>query len=80
MRSRAGTKNLGYGSISQVGNGFQSDMNRSFDRSELIVNAEPDVPLKVPLDINSLRYDNKAKLLKQKNLERFEKVAHNLNS
>jgi hypothetical protein len=55
-------------------------MNRSFDRSELIVNAEPDVPLKVPLDIHSLRYDNKARLLKQKNLERFEKVAQNLNS
>ena len=78
MRSRAGTKNLGYGSISQVGNGFQSDVNRSFDRSELIVNAEPDVPLKVPLDINSLRYDNKAKLLKQKNLDTLENWLHDI--
>lgn len=68
-------KNIGYGFSSQIIPGFQSDVNRSFDRSELIVNAEPDVPLKVPLDINSLRYDKKAEVLKQKNLERFEKVA-----
>jgi hypothetical protein len=42
------------------------------------VNADPDVPLKVPLDLSSLRFDRKAKQLKIKNLERFENVANNL--
>ena len=45
---------------------------------ELIVNAEPEIPLKVPLNKSVLRYDLKAKHLKLKNLERFEKVAINL--
>ena len=45
---------------------------------ELIVNAEPEIPLKVPLNKSVLRYDLKAKNLKLKNLERFEKVAINL--
>jgi hypothetical protein len=64
----SGTQSLG--GLNQLGG--------PLDKMELIVNAEPEIPLKVPLNKSVLRYDLKAKHLKMKNLERFEKVAINL--
>ena len=48
------------------------------DSSELIVNNQPDLPLKVPLEKSSLAASVRVELLKKKNLERFEGVAHRL--
>jgi hypothetical protein len=48
------------------------------DKSNLIVNADPEIAPRVPLDSHSLSYCTRAEELKQKNLERLEKVAKNL--
>ena len=47
---------------------------------DLIVNSQPDLPLAVPLEQSSLPKSQKIEMLKQKNLDRFEQVALNLQS
>ena len=42
---------------------------------DLVVNHNPDVPLKVPLDQSSLTKWQKVEILKKKNLDRYETVA-----
>ena len=42
---------------------------------DLVVNLNPDVPLKVPLDQSSLTKWQKVEILKKKNLDRYETVA-----
>lgn len=44
----------------------------------LIVNSQPDLPLRVPIDSQSMNYCSRAESLKQKNLQRLEIVAKNL--
>ena len=45
---------------------------------DLVVNAEPDLPLAVPLNFAALPASETVEILKKKNLERFETVAKNL--
>ena len=47
---------------------------------DLVVNLNPDVPLKVPLDQSSLTKWQRVEILKKKNLDRYETVAQNLQS
>lgn len=47
---------------------------------DLVVNLNPDVPLKVPLGQSSLTKWQKVEILKKKNLDRYETVAQNLQS
>ena len=48
------------------------------DKSTLIVNNDPDIPLKAPLEYSSTLKAIQVADLKQRNLERYEKVAQNL--
>ena len=48
------------------------------DKSNLVVNNDPDIPLKVPLEYSSTLKAIQVADLKQRNLERYEKVAQNL--
>lgn len=48
------------------------------DKTDLIVNSDPEIPLRVPIDSQSLSHVNRAEFLKKKNLSRLEKVAKNL--
>ena len=50
------------------------------NKSGLIVNHDPDIPLRVPLEKSSSLNAIKVQDLKNRNLQRFEKVAQNLNS
>lgn len=48
------------------------------DTNSLVVNNDPDVPLYVPLHFSSLEMSERVELMKQKNLNRFETAAKNL--
>jgi hypothetical protein len=55
-----------------------SKITEPFDKKDLIVNSEPDLPLRVPIDSQSMNYGFRAENLKNRNLQRLEIVAKNL--
>ena len=47
----------------------------NFYSTDLIVNSQPDLPLKVPLDKAALAYSAKVEIMKKRNIDRYENVA-----
>lgn len=59
--------------------GYSSSFFMPSNKSSLIVNNGPDIQPRVPLEQSSKLKAIQVNDLKQRNLERFEKVAQNLN-